>query len=87
MLYLNHIGYPLLQYKHKKSYFAAKCDVVYLGPSHGLIIICNTISSSLVPRLSVGVGKREPGIHSLHMRLISQKSWEIGNYHVISVKL
>ena len=42
---------------------------------------------SLVPRLSVGGGKREPGIHCLRMRLISQKSWEIGNYRVISVKL
>ena len=41
---------------------------------------------SLVPRLSVGGGKKEPGIHCLCMRLISQKSWEIGNYRVISVK-
>ena len=31
-------------------------------------------------------GKGEPGIHCLRMRLISQKSWEIGNYCVISVK-
>ena len=27
-------------------------------------------------------GEREPGIHCLRMRLISQKSWEIGNYRV-----
>ena len=32
----------------------------------------------------MGGGKREPGIHCLRMRLISQKSWEIGNYHIIS---
>ena len=31
-----------------------------------------------------GRGKREPGIHCLRMRLISHKSWEIGNYCVIS---
>ena len=35
---------------------------------------------SLVPRLSVGVEKREPGIHCLCMHITSQKSWEIGNY-------
>ena len=35
---------------------------------------------SLVPRLSVGVEKREPGIHCLCMHITSQKSWEIGIY-------
>ena len=33
-----------------------------------------------------GRGKREPGIHCLRMRLISQKSWEIVNYRVMSVQ-
>ena len=46
----------------------------------------STILISLVPRLSVGGGKREPGIHCLCMLLISQKSWKVGNYCVISVK-
>ena len=30
-----------------------------------------------------GQGKGEPSIHCLHMHLISQKSWEIGNHGVI----
>ena len=47
MLYLNHIGIHFYSANIKKSYFAANCDVVYLGPSHGLIIICNTISSNV----------------------------------------
>ena len=42
---------------------------------------------SLVPKLSVGWGKREPGIHCLRMRLISQKSWEMVNSCVISIQL
>ena len=41
---------------------------------------------TLIPRLLVGGGKKEPGIHCLRMSLISQKSWEIRNYCVISVK-
>ena len=43
-------------------------------------------SSSFVPKLSVGGAKGEPGIHCILMRSISQKSWEIRNYCVISVQ-
>ena len=52
----------------------------------GVCLVKGEVVTSLVPRLSVGGGKREPGIHCLCMRLISQKSWEIGNYRIISAK-
>ena len=53
----------------------------------GVCLVKGEVVTSLVPRLLVGRVKREPGIHCFRMCLISQKSWEIGNYRVISVKL
>jgi len=43
------------------------------------------ICASLVPRPDPPE-KEGPGIHCLRMRLISQKSWEIVDYRVISVQ-
>ena len=83
---------PFAQYANTARFIGIWCGLetspdnqkrVYIS----LTVLLSRIITSLVPRLLVGREKKVPGIHCLCIRLVSQKSWEIGNYRVIFVQL